>query len=91
VFVVQSVLIEPVVEGGFEVDVISEVAGAWGGHKEVSLVGDGVVFVQLLARTFVVLADQTEVEAVPYLSYCILFDSQPHCLSLDITNILFIQ
>ena len=66
VFVVDSVLVEPVIDVGLEVDVVSEVAGPGGADEEAVLVGDGVVIVKFLGGSFVVLADQSEVEGVFY-------------------------
>ena len=40
VFVVDSVLVEPVIDVGLEVDVVSEVAGPGGADEEAVLVGD---------------------------------------------------
>ena len=65
-FVVDSVLVEPVIDVGLEVDVVSEVAGPGGADEEAVLVGDGVVIVKFLGGSFVVLADQSEVEGVFY-------------------------
>ena len=61
-FVVDSVLVEPVVDGGFEVDVIAEVAGSCRGDEEVLFFGDGVIDVEFLAGPLVVLADESKVE-----------------------------
>ncbi len=40
VFVVDSVFLEPVVDGGLEVDVVTEVSWSGTGHEELCLVGD---------------------------------------------------
>ena len=74
-FVVDSVFIEPVVDGGFEVDVITEVAWPGGGDKEVLFFWDGVIDVEFFAGPFVVLADESEVEGAPYMIRGILLVS----------------
>lgn len=45
VFIVNSVLVEPVIDVGLEIDVVSEVARPGGADEEAVLVGDGVVIV----------------------------------------------
>jgi hypothetical protein len=40
VFVVYSVLIEPVIESGLEIDMVTEVTRARRGDKEIGFVGD---------------------------------------------------
>lgn len=84
----QSVLIEPVVKCGFEIDVVSEISRSRGGHKEVWFVGDGVIFVELFGCSFFVFADESEIEGVFYLSICLLENSPVACRNLYITNIL---
>jgi hypothetical protein len=55
--VVDSILIEPVVEGGLEVDVISEVARPGRGDEELCLIRDGVIVIEFLGGSLIVLAD----------------------------------
>lgn len=59
--VVDSILIEPVVEGGLEVDVISEVPWPRGGDKELSFIRDGVIVIEFLGGSLIVLADKSKV------------------------------
>ena len=68
VLVVDPVLVEPVVEGGLEVDVVAEVAGTGGGGEELRLVGDGVVDVELLGGALIVVRNETEASPVPCLT-----------------------
>lgn len=59
--IIYSVFIEPVVNGRLEIDMVTEVTGSGGGHEELSLVGNRMEPVQLLVRSFVIFADQTEI------------------------------
>jgi hypothetical protein len=60
-FVVYSVFVEPVINGGLEIDMVTEVAGTGRGDEELGFVGDGMEPVQLFVCTFVIFADQTEI------------------------------
>lgn len=55
-----SVLVEPVVQSGLEVDVVAEVAGTGGSGEELRLVGDGVVDVELFGGALIVVGNETE-------------------------------
>jgi hypothetical protein len=83
VLVMDSVLIEPVVDVSLEVDVVSEVAGAGRGHEETVLVRDRVVYVQLLVGPLVVLGDQSEVECVFCMGGDLLPVREVACLSRE--------
>lgn len=54
------VLIEPVIDVDLEVDVITEVTGTRGGHEVSRLILDEMAFMQLLAESLVVLAENTK-------------------------------
>lgn len=86
--VVNSVLVEPVVESGFEIDVVAEVAGAGRGDEEVRLVGNGVVAVELFAGPLVVVFDQAERESAFWIFWEVLW--LVACRNLE-NNILFIN
>ena len=60
--IMDSILIEPVVNIGFEVDVISEVTGSGGADKETMLIRHWVVITKLLGLSLSILGDQSEVE-----------------------------
>ena len=45
VLVVDSVFVEPVVDVGLEVDMVTEISGPSGSHEEAVFIGDGVVVV----------------------------------------------
>lgn len=63
VFVVSSVLIEPVIDVDLEINVVTEVAGTRRCHEESGLVFNQVTLVQLLAQTLIVFGKHTEFEA----------------------------
>lgn len=86
--VVDSVLVEPIVDGGFEVDMVSEVAWPGWGDKEVLFVGNRVVDVKLFASSFIVLCDESKVVDSLCVSKDILLVRVAACLSLE-NNILF--
>jgi hypothetical protein len=89
VLIVHSVLVEPVVKVGLEVDVISEVAGTGGGDKELGFVGHGVVVIQLLGGALIILTDEAKVEDGAFVSGEVLRESWATCLTFDKNNILF--
>ena len=60
--IMNSILIEPVVNVGFEIDVISKVSGPGGADEEAMLIGHGVVITKLLGLSFSVLGYQSKVE-----------------------------
>ena len=62
--VVDSVLVEPIIDVGLEIDVISKVSGPGGGDEETMLIGYGVVVVEILGGPLVVLRDQSEAKGV---------------------------
>ena len=57
-----SILIEPVVNVSFEVDVISEVTGSGRADEETMLIRHRVVITKLLGLSLSILGDQSEVE-----------------------------
>ena len=63
VLIVDSIFIEPVIESGFEVDVISEVSGSCGGDKELCFIRDGVIVIEFLGGALIVFTDKAEVVA----------------------------
>jgi hypothetical protein len=63
VLIVDSVFIEPVIEGGLEVDVISEVSGSGGCDKELCFIRDGVIVIEFLRGALIVFTDKAEVVA----------------------------
>lgn len=67
VFVVYSVFVEPVIDGGLEVDVITEVAWSGTGDKELSLIGDGMEAIELFVSSLIIFADQTELVSEFYI------------------------
>lgn len=87
-FVVDSVLIEPVVDVGFEVDVISKVSRSCWCDKEAVFIWDGVVYVEFFICAFIVLGDESEVEGVICMERGLLLVRETACLNFDI-NILF--
>ena len=53
--IVNSVFIEPVIDGGFEINVIAEVAGTSRGGEELRLFGDGVSAIHFFIGAGIVL------------------------------------
>jgi hypothetical protein len=61
VLVVDSVFIEPVVDGGLEVDMVSEIAWSGRCYKELCFIWDAVGAIQLDVGSSIVLVDESEV------------------------------
>jgi hypothetical protein len=53
--VVDPVLVEPVVKGDFEVDMVTKVSRSGRGNKELCFIGNGVVTIEFLVGPFIVL------------------------------------
>jgi len=88
--VVNSVFIKPIIKGGLEIDVVSEISRSSWGHKKVRLVRNGVITVKLFACSFIVVFDQTKVKGVFWVITFLLGRIVVACLSLE-NNILFIK
>lgn len=58
--VVDSVLIEPVVDGGLEIDVIAEVSRTGAGDKELSFIWNRMESIQLFIGPLIIFADQSK-------------------------------
>jgi len=56
-FVIYSVFVEPVIDGGLEIDVITEVSWSGGGDKELSLVGYGMEAIKFFVGSLIIFAD----------------------------------
>lgn len=85
--VVHSVLVEPVVKVGLEVDVIAEVSWPRRSYKELRLVGNRMVVIELARRALVVLSNEAKVERPACLTLCVLFLSCASRLAFDKNNI----
>jgi len=62
VLVVDSVLVKPIINRGFEINVISEISRTGWSHKEMWLIRNGVIAIELLACSLIVVFDQAEAE-----------------------------
>lgn len=89
--IVDSIFIEPVIESGFEVDVISEVSGSCGGDKELSFIRDGVIVIEFLGGSLIVFTDKAEVVSNAYVDRFIPLVRLAACLILPKNNILLIK
>jgi len=56
-FVIYSVFVEPVIDGGLEIDVITEVSWSGGGDKELSLVRYGMEAIKFFVGSLIIFAD----------------------------------
>lgn len=56
-FVIYSVFVEPVIDGGLEIDVITEVAWSGRSDKELSLVGYGMEAIEFFVGSLIIFAD----------------------------------
>lgn len=56
-FVIYSVFVEPVIDGGLEIDVITEVSWSGGGDKELSLIGYGMEAIKFFVGSLIIFAD----------------------------------
>lgn len=91
VLIVDSIFIEPVIESGFEVDVISEVSGSCGGDKELCFIRDGVIVIEFLGGSLIVFTDKAEVVSNAYVDRFIPLVRLAACLILPKNNILLIK
>ncbi|MDD2984742.1 MAG: hypothetical protein PHQ74_15290 [Crocinitomicaceae bacterium] len=56
-FVIYSVFVEPVIDGGLEIDVITEVSWSSGGDKELSFVRYGMEAIKFFVGSLIIFAD----------------------------------
>lgn len=88
--VVNSVLVEPVIEGCFEIDVISEISRAGWSHKEMWLIGNRVITIKFFACSLIVIFDQAKAESAFLIRFRVLLVTVEACLSFE-NNILLIK
>ena len=55
-----SVFIEPVIDAGLEVDVISKVSRPGASYEELCFVRDGMEFIKLFIGSFIIFANKSE-------------------------------
>jgi hypothetical protein len=90
-FIVNSVLVKPIIECDFEVNVISEISWTSRSHEELRFIRNGVIDVELLASPLVVFTKKSEVKCVLLIKIKLLLVSWEACLSLDKNIILLIK